>query len=71
MAPLAMKLTHPFSLKTDDAVKSLLELCDRSLSPEELGAFFVDDEIDPVEVAPAEDAVRLWDVTEEILSRAG
>lgn len=71
LAPLAMKLTHPFSAKTDDAVRSLLDLCDRPLAPEEHGAFFVDDEIDPVEVAPAEDAARLWDVTEEILSRGG
>jgi NAD(P)-dependent dehydrogenase (short-subunit alcohol dehydrogenase family) len=67
LAPLAMKVTHPFALKTDKAVKSLLELCDRPLRRDEEGAFFVGDEIDPVEVAPREDAKRLWDLTARIL----
>ena len=47
LAPLAMKLTHPFAAKTDDAVQSLLELCDREIPPGEHGAFFDDDTIDP------------------------
>ena len=67
LAPLAMMLTHPFALKTDAAVESLLELCDRPIRPDEHGAFFVGDEIDPVGVAPREDAERLWDLTAQIL----
>jgi len=67
LAPLAMKLTHPFSLSTNEAVGSLLELCDRTLTGPEQGAFFVDRTIDPVEVAPASDASRLWSVSEEVL----
>jgi hypothetical protein len=54
-------------MKTDAAVKSLLVLCDRPIRPDEEGAFFVDDEIDPVGVAPQEDATRLWELTSQIL----
>jgi NAD(P)-dependent dehydrogenase (short-subunit alcohol dehydrogenase family) len=67
IAPLAMKLTHPFALETDRAVESLLVLCDRPIRPDEDGAFFVGEEIDPVGVAPREDARRLWGLTARIL----
>jgi retinol dehydrogenase-12 len=67
LAPLAMKLSHPFVTKTQDAVVSLLDLCDRQLSAEEQGAFFHDATIDPVGVATADDAERLWNLSEKIL----
>jgi len=67
LAPLAMKLTHPFALKTDAAAASLLELCDRPIRPDEHGAFFVGDEIDPVDDAPPQDAKRLWELTDQAL----
>ena len=70
LAPLAMKLTHPFALKTDDAVRSLLDLLERELSATESGAFFVDETIDPVDDAPSEDAARLWQITEDALDAA-
>jgi NAD(P)-dependent dehydrogenase (short-subunit alcohol dehydrogenase family) len=69
-APLAMKLTHPFALKVDAAAQGLLELCDRPLRADEHGAFFVGDRIDPVDVAPPEDAERLWALTTQILGFA-
>ncbi|MCH7789504.1 MAG: SDR family NAD(P)-dependent oxidoreductase [Acidobacteria bacterium] len=67
LAPLAMKLTHPFVTKTQDAVVSLLDLCDRQPTPDEQGAFFHDTRIDPVDVATDDDAKRLWDLSEQIL----
>jgi retinol dehydrogenase 12 len=67
LAPLAMKLTHPFALKTDAAVESLLTLCDRPIRSDEVGTFFVGDEVDPVGVAPEEDAQRLWELTSKTL----
>jgi NAD(P)-dependent dehydrogenase (short-subunit alcohol dehydrogenase family) len=68
LAPLAMKLTHPFAAKTDKEVVTLFDLCDRPLKPEERGAFFVGDTVDPVTVAPPEDAHRLWELTEKMLA---
>jgi NAD(P)-dependent dehydrogenase (short-subunit alcohol dehydrogenase family) len=68
LAPLAMKLTHPFARKTEKEVVTLFDLCDRPLRPEERGAFFVGATIDPVEVAPPEDAHRLWALTEKVLA---
>jgi NAD(P)-dependent dehydrogenase (short-subunit alcohol dehydrogenase family) len=68
LAPIAMKLTHPFAKKTDKEVVSLLSLCDRPLRPEERGAFFVGERIDPVPVAPPEDAHRLWELTKKTLA---
>ena len=67
LAPLAMKVTHPFALKTDVAVASLLELCDRPIRPDEHGAFFVGDEIDPVDVAPQKTRSASGDLTAQIL----
>jgi NAD(P)-dependent dehydrogenase (short-subunit alcohol dehydrogenase family) len=68
LAPLAMKLMHPFAAKTEREVVSLFDLCDRPLAPAERGAFFVGDTIDPVPVAPPEDAHRLWALTEQVLA---
>jgi short-subunit dehydrogenase len=68
LAPFAMKLTHPFVAKTDDAVISLLDLCDRELEPAELGMFFHDSTIDPVDVATDDDAARLWELSERIIA---
>lgn len=69
LAPLAMKLTRPFSLSTENAVQGLLELCDRPISAAEHGGFFLGHDIAEVEVAPRDDAAQLWEMTEQILDR--
>ena len=70
LAPLAMKLTHPFATSVDKAAESLLDLCTGPFPADGHGQFFVDRTIDTVDVASDDDAERLWELTEEILLRA-
>jgi len=66
LAPLAMKLTHPFALKPGVAARPLLALCGREISSLENGRFVLGDT--PSEVPPCnrDDADRLWALSAEL-----
>ncbi|MDH3707754.1 MAG: SDR family NAD(P)-dependent oxidoreductase [Acidimicrobiia bacterium] len=69
LAPVAMKLTHPFALDTTVAVRPLLELCEADLG-ERVGRFVCGDHIHAVEPCVDDDAQRLWDLSEGVVSNA-
>ncbi len=67
MAPLLMKLTHPFAARTDDAVLPLLALCSEDLTTIR-GQFVCGDEVHPVAVCTDDDAERLWEWSADLLA---
>jgi NAD(P)-dependent dehydrogenase (short-subunit alcohol dehydrogenase family) len=71
LAPTVMKLLHPFSLRTEDAVGGLLDLCGGALRPEENGRFFCGDRMVDVRPCNDEDALRLWQLSAELTGIGG
>jgi len=71
LAPAVMKLLHPFSVKTQDAVEGLLELCQRELSPAQNGRFFCGNRMVDVRPSNDEDARRLWKLSAELTGIGG
>jgi NAD(P)-dependent dehydrogenase (short-subunit alcohol dehydrogenase family) len=67
LAPIVMKLMHPFSVKTGDAVRGLLTLCQRELASEENGRFFCAERMMDVPPCNDDDARRLWDLSAELV----
>ncbi len=66
LAPLVMKLTHPFSLSTESAVVSLVELCSERIDSANLGRFSLGGEWVDVPVCNDADAARLWELSAEL-----
>ncbi len=66
LAPLVMRLMHPFSLSTESAVVSLIELCCEPIDSANLGRYSLGGEWVDVPVCNDEDAARLWELSAEL-----
>lgn len=70
VAPLLMKLTHPFAASTEEAVRPLLDLCDDEWG-DRRGRFVCGDTLHPVAECRDDDAEALWSWSEELLASRG